>query len=80
MPHTWTRMQLVSVHALSQAALEPKHSIERLLKVAACAVSFCQGNVRTTKPCTPMLGETYELIDQKQGFRLLVEEVGLPSA
>ena len=64
--------------SLSQAASEPKESIERHLKVAAFALSFCQGNVRPSKPVPPMRGETLEMIDERQGFRVVVEEVTAP--
>lgn len=59
-----------------QAAAEAQGSIERHVKVAAFALSFYQGNVRTTKPTAPVLGETLEVVDECQGFRLLLEEVG----
>lgn len=59
---------------LMQAASLPKGSIERHIKVGMFALSFCQGNVRTQKPLSPMLGETFELVDKRQGFRFLVEE------
>ena len=58
-----------------KAALDEQHSIQRHLKVAAFAMSFCQGNVRTTKPVAPLLGETLALVDERQGFRLISEEV-----
>ncbi|KAK9805901.1 hypothetical protein WJX73_003344 [Symbiochloris irregularis] len=66
---------LTHASILNEAASLPKGSIERHVKVAVFALSFCQGNVRTQKPLSPTLGETYELIDKRQGFRLLVEEV-----
>ncbi|XP_075882281.1 oxysterol-binding protein-related protein 2-like isoform X1 [Nelusetta ayraudi] len=51
-------------------------SIERLQAVAAFAVSAVASQWdRTGKPFNPLLGETYELIREDQGFRLVSEQV-----
>ena len=46
----------------------PKGSLERQLQVAAFALSFCTGNTRASKPCPPMLGETYEITDKDRRY------------
>ncbi|KAK2851138.1 hypothetical protein Q5P01_007414 [Channa striata] len=51
-------------------------SIERMQAVAAFAVSAVASQWdRTGKPFNPLLGETYELIREEQGFRLVSEQV-----
>ncbi|CAG01771.1 unnamed protein product, partial [Tetraodon nigroviridis] len=51
-------------------------SIERMQAVAAFAVSAVASQWdRTGKPFNPLLGETYELIREEQGFRLISEQV-----
>ncbi len=52
---------------LSQAALCPKGSTERLVWLAAFAISGYSGTInRTSKPFNPLLGETYELVFQEK--------------
>lgn len=61
---------------LDQAATKAPISIERLLLVAAFAVSAYSSTVdRTAKPFNPLLGETYELVHVEKGFRFLAEKV-----
>ncbi|KAK5158590.1 hypothetical protein LTR04_005220 [Oleoguttula sp. CCFEE 6159] len=52
---------------------------ERLLYVAAFAISsFSNSRVKERairKPFNPMLGETYELVREDQGFRLVAEKI-----
>ncbi|RVE70222.1 hypothetical protein OJAV_G00062870 [Oryzias javanicus] len=51
-------------------------SIERMQAVAAFAVSAVASQWdRTGKPFNPLLGETYELVREEQGFRLISEQV-----
>lgn len=51
-------------------------SIERMQAVAAFAVSAVASQWdRTGKPFNPLLGETYELTREDQGFRLVSEQV-----
>ncbi|XP_068603068.1 oxysterol-binding protein-related protein 2-like [Brachionichthys hirsutus] len=51
-------------------------SIERMQAVAAFAVSAVASQWdRTGKPFNPLLGETYELIREEQGYRLVSEQV-----
>uniref|UniRef100_A0A3Q0SJ84 Oxysterol-binding protein n=1 Tax=Amphilophus citrinellus TaxID=61819 RepID=A0A3Q0SJ84_AMPCI len=51
-------------------------SIDRMQAVAAFAVSAVASQWdRTGKPFNPLLGETYELIREEQGFRLVSEQV-----
>ncbi|KAL7398404.1 hypothetical protein ABVT39_009239 [Epinephelus coioides] len=51
-------------------------SIERMRAVAAFAVSAVASQWdRTGKPFNPLLGETYELIREDQGYRLVSEQV-----
>lgn len=58
-----------------QAALCPAQSMERLMYVAAFAVSGYSGTgQRTVKPFNPLLGETFELVYPEKGYRALVEK------
>lgn len=66
-----------------QAATFPPQSIERMLHVAAFAVSSYSGtNNRTLKPFNPLLGETFEFQYPEEGWRGIAEKVpsSLPSA
>lgn len=61
---------------LDEAYKFPRHSVDRLLKVAAFAVSPYSSTVgRTSKPFNPLLGETYELVHVEKGFRFISEKV-----
>ena len=60
---------------LDQAALKPRASRERLLLVTAFAVSAYCGVHRTGKPFASLLGETFELVSARKGFRFLAEKV-----
>ena len=54
----------------------PKGSVERMLQVAAFAVSGYSGTARrTNKPFNPLLGETFEYVCPEQGMRCLIEKV-----
>ena len=60
----------------AQAATFAPHSIERMLHVAAFAVSGYSGtNNRTLKPFNPLLGETFEFQYPEQGWRGIAEKV-----
>lgn len=51
-------------------------SVERMQVVAAFAVSAVASQwERTGKPFNPLLGETYELIREDEGYRLISEQV-----
>ena len=59
-----------------QAAAKPPQSIERMLYVAAFAVSSYSGtNNRFLKPFNPLLGETFEFEYPEQKWRGLAEKV-----
>ncbi len=59
-----------------QAATFAPQSIERMLHVAAFAVSGYSGtNNRTLKPFNPLLGETFEFQYPEQGWRGIAEKV-----
>ncbi|XP_016333161.1 oxysterol-binding protein-related protein 2-like isoform X1 [Sinocyclocheilus anshuiensis] len=61
---------------LIQKACSQSDSIERMQTVAAFAVSAVASQWdRTGKPFNPLLGETYELTREDQGFRLISEQV-----
>ncbi|XP_051736168.1 oxysterol-binding protein-related protein 2b [Ctenopharyngodon idella] len=61
---------------LIQKACSQTDSIERMQTVAAFAVSAVASQWdRTGKPFNPLLGETYELTREDQGFRLISEQV-----
>ena len=64
---------------LDAAADKARTSIERLIYVTAFAVSILSGtrvkerSIR--KPFNPMLGETFELVREDKGFRLISEKI-----
>uniref|UniRef100_A0A673I5H9 Oxysterol-binding protein n=1 Tax=Sinocyclocheilus rhinocerous TaxID=307959 RepID=A0A673I5H9_9TELE len=61
---------------LIQKACSQSDSIQRMQTVAAFAVSAVASQWdRTGKPFNPLLGETYELTREDQGFRLISEQV-----
>lgn len=61
---------------LDKAITLPAGSTERLLYIAAFAVSGYSGTAgRASKPFNPLLGETYEMVCQEKGIRLLAEKV-----
>ncbi|XP_031724155.1 oxysterol-binding protein-related protein 1 isoform X2 [Anarrhichthys ocellatus] len=61
---------------LIQQANACSDSVERMKCVAAFAVSAVASQwERTGKPFNPLLGETYELVREDLGFRLLSEQV-----
>jgi hypothetical protein len=62
---------------IDEARALPADSVERLLKVAAFAVSAYSGSApsRTRKPFNPLLSETYELVRPDRGFRFVAEKV-----
>ncbi|KAM6939160.1 oxysterol-binding protein-related protein 1 [Lycodopsis pacificus] len=61
---------------LIQQANACPDSVERMKCVAAFAVSAVASQwERTGKPFNPLLGETYELVREDLGFRLLSEQV-----
>ena len=66
-------------HLLDSAASTSLSSEERLMYVAAFAVSnFANNRVKeraTRKPFNPMLGETFELVREDLGFRFIAEKV-----
>ncbi|XP_036442648.1 oxysterol-binding protein-related protein 1 isoform X1 [Colossoma macropomum] len=62
--------------SLIHQANESSDSIERMKCVAAFAVSAVASQwERTGKPFNPLLGETYELVREDLGFRLISEQV-----
>lgn len=61
---------------LNKAATRPPQSLERMLYVAAFAVSSYSGtNNRFLKPFNPLLGETFEFEYPEQNWRGLAEKV-----
>ena len=60
---------------LDQAA--PKSGIERMVKVAAFAVSCYAADAtrKGRKPFNPILGETYELVRDDMGWKFVAEQV-----
>ena len=59
-----------------QAATFPPQSIERMMHVAAFAVSAYSGTGnRTLKPFNPLLGETFEFQYPEEGWRGIAEKV-----
>ena len=55
---------------LDEASNHPTGSVDRMLRVAAFAVSAYSATVgRTSKPFNPLLGETYEFVCPERGFR-----------
>ncbi|MCJ1400842.1 hypothetical protein MMC11_004050 [Xylographa trunciseda] len=71
--------QLEYSYLLDDAAKHSSTSMERLLYVAAFAVSS-QSSLRVKeralrKPFNPMLGETFELVREDRGFRFMAEKI-----
>ena len=64
---------------LDEAAKESSGSLERLIHIAAFAISSSSAmrvkDRGLRKPFNPMLGETYELVREDRGFRLMAEKV-----
>lgn len=64
---------------LDAAATAPSESGERLVNMAAFAISsFSNARVKDRairKPFNPMLGETFELVREDKGFRFIAEKV-----
>ncbi|EPS36189.1 hypothetical protein H072_10272 [Dactylellina haptotyla CBS 200.50] len=71
--------QLEYSELLDYAADAPDHNGERLLYIAAFAISnFSNTRAKERairKPFNPLLGETYELVREDKGFRFLAEKV-----
>lgn len=64
---------------INNALLVPNDNGEKVLRVAAFAVS-CLSSMRARernirKPFNPLLGETFELVREDMGFRLIAEKV-----
>lgn len=69
-PPQKTAEELEYSYLLDEAAAAAPGSVDRLLRVAAFAVSAYSGTVgRTAKPFNPLLGETYEFVCPERGFR-----------
>jgi hypothetical protein len=49
-------------------------SCHRLAFVAAFAISLYPNNIRTSKPFNPLLGETFEYVNEKK-FKFVAEQV-----
>lgn len=61
---------------LLDTAAEAKDSTERMVYVAAFAVSeYCSTIGRVAKPFNPLLGETYEYTRPDKGYRVFIEQV-----
>lgn len=61
---------------LDIAASHPAGSRERIVNIMAFAISpYSSTEGRTSKPFNPLLGETYELVDEDKGFRFIAEKV-----
>lgn len=71
--------EIMEYSSLLDQAVQVSDSVERLMYVTAFAVSSISSNrVRERsirKPFNPMLGETYELVREDQGFRFIAEKV-----
>jgi len=71
--------QLEYSELLDQAVTAPAGTGERILLVAAFAVSsFSNARIKERairKPFNPMLGETFELVREDKGFRFIAEKV-----
>jgi len=61
-------------HLLDKAA-ECKDPIDRMAYIAAFAVSGFSASQRYHNAFNPILGETFEFIDEKRGFRYISEQV-----
>lgn len=64
---------------LDEATHKPGSSLERLIYITAFAISsFSSSRVKDRsirKPFNPMLGETFELVREDQGYRFVAEKI-----
>lgn len=71
--------EILEYSTLLDQAAQTSDPVERLMYVTAFAISSLSSNrVRERsirKPFNPMLGETYELVREDQGFRFIAEKV-----
>lgn len=71
--------EILEYSSLLDKATQSSDPVERLMYVTAFAISSISSNrVRERsirKPFNPMLGETYELVREDQGFRFVAEKV-----
>ncbi|KAF7715617.1 Uncharacterized protein PECH_000970 [Penicillium ucsense] len=71
--------EILEYSTLLDQAAQVSDPVERLMYVTAFAISMLSSNrVRERsirKPFNPMLGETYELVREDQGFRFIAEKV-----
>ena len=71
--------EIMEYSSLLDKAVKSTDSVEKLMYVTAFAMSSISSNrVRERairKPFNPMLGETYELVREDQGFRFIAEKV-----
>ncbi|KAJ5152899.1 Oxysterol-binding protein [Penicillium canariense] len=71
--------EILEYSSLLDQAAQASDPVERLMYVTAFAISSLSSNrVRERsirKPFNPMLGETYELVREDQGFRFISEKV-----
>ncbi|KAJ6153826.1 hypothetical protein N7470_006785 [Penicillium chermesinum] len=71
--------EIMEYSSLLDKAAQCSDPVERLMYVTAFAISYISSNrVRERsirKPFNPMLGETYELVREDQGFRFIAEKV-----
>ncbi|KAJ5537972.1 hypothetical protein N7494_007451 [Penicillium frequentans] len=71
--------EILEYSSLLDKASQLSDAVERLMYVTAFAISSISSNrVRERsirKPFNPMLGETYELVREDQGFRFIAEKV-----
>ncbi len=66
-PIRWTARPLKIGWLASQALTYPPGSTNRLIYIAAFAVSgYASTKGRTSKPFNPLLGETFELVHQQK--------------
>ncbi|KAJ5288510.1 hypothetical protein N7478_001540 [Penicillium angulare] len=71
--------EILEYSSLLDKASQSSDAVERLMYVTAFAISsISSSRVRERsirKPFNPMLGETYELVREDQGFRFIAEKV-----
>lgn len=67
--------EMLEYSMLLDSAAECQDTIDRMVFVAALAVSGYSGTQRYHNNFNPILGETFEFVDEKRDFKFLAEQV-----
>jgi len=72
---TQRQAEMLEYSHLFDLAAECKDPLDRMAYIAAFAVSCYSGSERYHSSFNPVLGETYEYVDHRNGVRILAEQV-----